>query len=337
MSEQRGTIIGVDLGGTKMLVGAVDGQGKVEHVMRDLTHAEEGAEAVIDRLAALCRRVRAARGPGRPVAAVSVGVPGGVDIVAGVVDKAPNLGWVDVPLAAELEKRLGARVFLDNDVRVAVLGEHAHGVGRGTKTMVGVWVGTGIGGGVIIDGKLHQGARGVAGEIGHSMVDPRGPKCKCGNRGCIEALASRTSIERDLRVAIADGLKSSALKRIKKKGREQLTSGIIDRLLSDEDPAMMKVFARAQGALGRFTANLINTLDPEVVVFGGGIAERLGERFVAPIREVAHAHLLSKRDLDRVRVVATQLGEVAPIVGAAHLARERLARAGATTATTTSG
>ena len=323
------TLIGIDLGGTKMLAGAVGSDGTVRHLSRDLTGAAEGAGAVIERLAVLVEKIQTALGEGDRAAAVSIGVPGGVDVERGIVDKAPNLGWEGLPLAAQLSSRVGLPVFLDNDVRVAVVGEHARGVGAGTRTMVGVWVGTGIGGGVIVDGQLHLGARGLAGEIGHSIVDPRGPRCHCGNRGCIEAIASRTAIERDVRRAIKKGVPSDALKLMKKKGRAELSSGIIAKLLERHDPALHKVFAEAQRALGRFAANLINALDPEVLVFGGGIAERLGETFVAPIRAVAQSHLLSKRDLDKVRVVATQLGETAPIIGAAHLARQRMQRAAA--------
>jgi glucokinase len=319
-------IIGVDLGGTKMLAGAVDEAGRVSQLERELTSAEEGQDAVIARLAGLCERVRGKLPPGTAVEAVSIGVPGGVDIERGVVDKAPNLRWEGVPLAKRLGERLSLKVFLDNDVRVAVLGEHAYGVGRGAHSMIGVWVGTGIGGGIVIDGRLHQGARGVAGEIGHSIVEPDGPRCHCGNRGCIEALASRTSIERELRREVKRGVRSRALERMKKKGRRQLSSGIIEWLLERDDPAMRKVMKRAQRSLGIFTANLINALDPEVVVFGGGIAERMGERFVAPIRDHAMGYLLSKRDLERVRVVPTGLGESAPVAGAAFLARQRLAK-----------
>jgi glucokinase len=318
-------IIGVDLGGTKMLAGAVDEQGKVVgELHRELTHAKEGADRVIARLADLIHQVRSALPSGQTVGGISIGVPGGVNGATGVVDKAPNLGWEGVPLAGRLQVLAGAPVFLDNDVRVAVVGEHAYGVGRGAKSMVGVWVGTGIGGGIIIDGKLLQGARGVASEIGHMIIDPRGPTCHCGNKGCIEAIASRTAMERDVRVRIEKGKKSRALKLMKKKGRTQLSSSIIEKLLEDGDPTMTKVMTKAQGWLGLFTANLINTLDPEVVVFGGGLAERLKEEMVRPIRAIAHAHLLSKRDLDRVRVVATELGEVAPVVGAALLGRNRL-------------
>jgi glucokinase len=185
-------------------------------------------------------------------------------------------------------------------------------------------VGTGIGGGIVVGGRLHTGARGVAGEIGHSVIKPKGPRCHCGNRGCIEVLASRTAIERELKALIADGVRSR-YKKMMRKGHP-LTAHVIEDLLAGGDKAMVRVMKRAQRWLGLFTSNLINALDPEVIVFGGGIAERLGDSFVAPIREEAHQHVLSKRDLDRVRVVATALKEVAPVAGAAVLARERLGR-----------
>lgn len=322
-----GVVIGIDLGGTKMLAGAVDEHGEVLHKERELTRAEEGAEAVIGRLADLVGALadKVASLGGRRVLAVSIGVPGGVDSATGQVDRAPNLRWEKVPLGPLLSSRTGVPVLLDNDVRVAVLGEYVHGAGRGARSMVGVWVGTGIGGGVILDGQLQTGARGVAGEIGHMIVAARGPRCPCGSRGCIEALASRTSIERELRAAVERGARTRVFKRMKKKGRAELTSSIVARALDDEDPALTKVFARAQRYLGLHAANLINALDPEVIVFGGGMAERLGERFVAPIREVAFRHALSRRDLDRVRLEPTALGEDAPLLGAAVLARRRLA------------
>jgi glucokinase len=316
--------IGVDLGGTKMLVGAVDRNGKVTCLERELTKPEDGTDAVIQRLVGVVAKVRAQVEPDAVIEAVAVGVPGGVDVANGVVDKAPNLRWENVPLAQLLGPLVGAPVVLDNDVRVAVMGEHGYGVGRGAKAMVGVWVGTGLGGGIVIDGRLWQGARGVAGEIGHTIVDPKGPKCPCGNRGCIEALASRTSIERDVRREIRKGVKSGILERMESKGRVQLASSIAAWALHKKDKAFMKVFRRAQKNLGLFTANLVNTLDPEVIVFGGGLAERLSEEFVGRIRTEARKHFLSKRDIERVRIVPTLLGETAPVAGAALLARLRL-------------
>jgi glucokinase len=254
-------------------------------------------------------------------------VPGGVNDATGMVDKAPNLNWEKVPLAPTLSRMLdGPRVFLDNDVRVAVIGEHAYGCGRGTQTMVGIFVGTGIGGGVVVDGKIHMGTRGVAGEVGHMIIKPKGPRCPCGKRGCAEALASRTSMERDVRALIDDGMKSHILKIMKKSGRGRLTSSVIAQALEKNDPVMTKVMRRAQRYIGVLVSNVANLLDPEVVVIGGGIAERMGEEFVARIRDVAYERLLVQRDRERIKIVPTSLKENAAPMGAAFVARERLAQ-----------
>jgi glucokinase len=327
MRNGKGLIVGVDLGGTKMHAAAVDEQGAVLASERAKTLPEEGADAVIGRIAGLIRDITATLGAEpRDVTAVCVGVPGGVDDRAGVVDKAPNLHWEKVPLSRLLGDAIGGgRVFLDNDVRVAVLGEHAYGVGKGSRNMVGIFVGTGIGGGLVVDGRLHLGSRGAAGEFGHMVLEPDGPKCPCGKRGCAEALASRTSIERDVRAAIAKGKKSRVLKLMKKEKRPRLTSSVVARALADGDPVMTKVFRRAQDYVGMLVANVVNATDPEVVVIGGGLAERLGEDMVGRIREVAYERFLLQRDRERVRIVATELKDRAAPLGAAWVARSRLA------------
>jgi glucokinase len=324
--RHSGLVIGVDLGGTKMHAAAVDENGTLLHDEREKTLPEEGADAVIGRIADLCRRITLKLDvPHVDLRAVCVGVPGGVDDAAGMVDKAPNLRWEKVPLGHLLSSALGGvRVFLDNDVRVAVTGEHAYGCGKGTRTMVGIFVGTGIGGGVIVDGHLHMGARGVAGEVGHMILKPKGPRCSCGKRGCAEALASRTAMERDVRALISKGHESRVLKLMKKEGRPRLTSSVITRALEKDDPVMVKVMRRAQHHVGVLVGNVVNLLDPEVVVIGGGIAERMGEEFVARIRKVAYERMLVQRDRERVRILPTELKENAAPMGAAFIARQRL-------------
>jgi glucokinase len=327
MAKSPGLIIGVDLGGTKMHVAAVDEAGELLAQARGKTHPEEGADAVIGRLADLVRDVAAQRGAAlADIAAISLGVPGEVNEDSGVVDTAPNLGWVDVPLAQSLSSSLGldgarTRIFLDNDVRVATLGEHAYGVGKGSRTMVGLFVGTGIGGGIIIDGKPHRGGRGSAGELGHMCLAPDGPRCSCGHRGCAEALASRTAMERDVRAALKRGHKS----KLKLGKKQRLTSSAIAKALDDGDKVMHKVWGRALKQLGLLVGNLVNALDPEVVVIGGGLAERLGEEMVRPIREVAYERFLLERDRERVHIEATQLKDAGAPLGAAYLARQKLA------------
>jgi len=329
MRDGDGLVIGVDLGGTKINAAAVDANGEVLAERRTKTLADEGPGPVIGRIASLVAELAAELGGGPDdVQAISIGVPGGVDEALGVVDKAPNLGWENVPLAAQLGEALGtrARIFLDNDVRVAVLGEHAYGVGRGTRTMVGIFVGTGIGGGLIVDGKLHLGSRGAAGELGHMVLVPKGPRCSCGNRGDVEALASRTAMERDVR---AYG-KSETRRILKTEGR--LTSSVVERALAEGCPVMKKVFRRAQKYIGLLVANVVNAIDPEVVVIGGGLAERLGEDMVGRIRDVAYERFLLQRDRERVRIEATTLKDRAAPLGAAFLARQRLRPTGQSTA-----
>jgi glucokinase len=318
-------VIGFDLGGTKMNAAAVDVHGHVIHSDRCKTLAADGPDAVIDRMIGLCKRILEELGDrATDVRAICVGVPGGVDDERGMVDTAPNLGWSQVPLAYRLSSALTLPVFLDNDVRVAVVGEHAYGVGTGTRTMVGIFVGTGIGGGIIVGHHTHHGGRGVAGEIGHMTLLPHGPRCPCGKRGCVEALASRTAMERDVRKLIKKGWKSRIPKLMKKAATDTLTSSVIESALDIDDDVMRKVMKDAQYYLGLLAGNLANALDPEVIVIGGGIAERLGERFVAPIREHAYKHFLVQRDREKVRIVPTELKDLAAPLGAAFLARERV-------------
>lgn len=318
-------VIGFDLGGTKMHAACVDSDGHVIHSEREKTLAADGPDAVIDRMIGLCTRIVGELGArASDVKALCVGVPGGVDDARGVVDTAPNLGWSQIPLVERLSSALGVRVFLDNDVRIAVVGEHAYGVGKGTRTMVGIFVGTGIGGGIVVGGHTHHGGRGVAGEIGHMTLLPHGPRCGCGKRGCAEALASRTAMERQARRLIKKGWDSKIPKIMKKAEHDTLTSSVIERALDAGDDVMKKVIEDAQYYLGLLAGNLANALDPEVIVIGGGVAERLGERFVAPIRAHAYKHFLVQRDREKVRIVATELKDLAAPLGAAFLARERL-------------
>jgi len=160
--------------------------------------------------------------------------------------------------------------------------------------------------------------------VGHMIVQVDGPVCGCGNHGCIEALASRTAMERDVRAAIHAGQKSCVLKLMEERGKDRMTSSIIQRALKRNDPVMCKVMKRAQYFLGMAVASVVNLLDPECIVMGGGIAERLGESFVAPIRKTAYENFLRRHDAERVKIVTGTLGDNAGPLGAVVLARRRL-------------
>jgi len=256
--------------------------------------------------------------------AASIGAPGPVDPDRGIVHHAPNLGWIEFPLGPTLAKRLRVPVFLENDVNAGTVGEHTLGAGAGATNLIGIFVGTGIGGGIIVNGKLYEGSHGGAGEIGHMIMVVDGPLCGCGHRGCIEAVASRTAMERDVRAAIKGGQKSIVLELMKRRNKTRMTSSVINAALKRKDPVMQDVMQRVQRYLGVLVANVVNLLDPECVVIGGGLAGRLGEQYVGPIRENAHEHFFREQDIKRVRVVAGKLGDNAGAFGAVVLARRRL-------------
>ena len=311
---------GVDLGGTSFIAVVANGKGRVLGSAGSVTTPEAEPQATIQQIGdCIVEAAKEASIDPTAIRAIGIGAPGAVDLKRGVVVRAPNLGWNDVPLAATLRKRLGTDVVLGNDVQVAILGEHAFGAARGVKRAVGIWVGTGIGGGLISRGRIDRGFRGAAGEIGHMLIKEDGPVCSCGRRGCVEALASRTAMERDVR---ASETESAALRIMKERNKDRMTSSVIARALKENDPVMIEVMARAQHYLGLLAGNVVNLFDPEMIVIGGGIAQRLKETFVAPIAEVARSRFLRPDQEKRIRIVHARLGDHSGALGACALARQ---------------
>ncbi|MGH9431954.1 MAG: ROK family protein [Terriglobia bacterium] len=322
---QKRAIAGIDLGGTSIKALVVDEKYKTLATVKRKTKAAAKPDDLMEEISSVIEE--AAKDAGLKVKdlfAVSIGAPGTIDTRRGIVLEAPNLGWKDVTLAEGLKKQLGVQVLVDNDVNVGVVGEHALGAGEKVSELVGIFVGTGIGGGIIIQGELYGGSRGGAGEIGHTVILADGPVCSCGHRGCAEALASRTAMERDVLDAIKGGQKSVVPKILQEKGKDRITSSVIQAALAQNDAVMMEVLQRAQRYLGILVANMVNLLDPERVVIGGGIAERFGEDFVAPIRQAAYEYFLHGRDAKRIKILPGALGDKAGALGAAVLAQKRL-------------
>ena len=326
--RKRQPFIGVDLGGTSLRAGVVAANGELLALEKRKTHPEQGGAAVIDRMAdAIHKALKLAGLRPRDVGGVGVGIPGPIDAERGVVRLAVNLGpdWNNLPLADELYARLGLPVRLDNDVRVGALGEHTHGAGQGLDDMVAVFVGTGVGGGLVLGGQLRSGWRGSAGEVGHSVVaGDNGVLGKTGQPGSVEPLASRTGMERQIKDLVGAGRASVVPDLMLKLGDGRLTSSVIYQALRQKDAVMAEVLAEAQHALGLLAGNLINILDPQMIVFGGGVTERLGNRFVAPIRQVAYANAINKQNVRGVRIVPAGLKDASGVVGAAVLARRTL-------------
>lgn len=316
-------VVGMDLGGTKILAAIVDESGQIVAEAKLQTKAEKGPDAVIRRIAATARE--AARRAGidwSEVKGVGIGAPGPMNPNTGIVYNPPNLpGWDEIALGPRLSKSLRVPVFLENDVNLGTLGEHALGAGRGASDMVGIFVGTGVGGGLILDGKLRSGFRHAAAEVGHMIVLADGPVCGCGKRGCLESVASRTAIQRDIRLGIAAGRESLISKLMEERG--SLTSGVLVKAFRKRDPLVTEVVGRAQWYLGLLTASIVNMIDPEMIVFGGGVAEAMGDRFLEPIRLTARQYYIQQTDADKVRIVLATLGDHAGVLGAAVLARQR--------------
>jgi glucokinase len=329
--EGQGCWLGVDLGGTKILAAVVDADGNIVSQAKQRTMADMGPDSVIERIVDTARKaIEPHETCAEVLVAAGVGAPAPVDVAIGTVYGAPNLaGWGEIDLGPRLEEALGIPTFVDNDVNLGTLGEFERGAGQGTRHMVGVFVGTGVGGGVIVDGRLFRGFRDSAGEVGHMIVLPNGPLCGCGRRGCLEALASRTAMERDIRAGIDAGRGANVAQLIASSKRQRLTSGVIKKAVDAGDELTLEVIDRAQFYLGILVANIVNFFDPQMVVFGGGVVEALGDRFLEPIRQTARANFKQERDADQIRIVPAILGDYAAVHGAAILASQQLAQSAA--------
>lgn len=317
--KSKKAAVGIDVGGTSMRAAVVDAAGEILGEAEDKTDVGGGLEGVTAQVAACVKAAAKDAGMSlRRLAGVGVGVPGAVDSARGQVYTAPNLGWTEAPFGDTLREALGCEVAVDNDVNVAVLGEQKFGAARGVDDVLGVWVGTGIGGGVVLGGRLHRGARAAAGEVGHTIVLPDGPVCGCGNRGCVEALASRTAIEREIFRAVHRGDPSVVPELLEAKGKTRVTSGILKKALARKDPTVQAAMRRAVRFLGIALSGWVNVLDPARVVLGGGVVEKLGDSLVERVEEEANRHTI--RAAGRFpEYVAAELGDQSGILGAAGL------------------
>jgi glucokinase len=256
----------------------------------------------------------------KQIAGVGIGAPGAVDFGGGTVIFAPNMdGWKDVPLKKDLEKQLGVPVFVENDCNIAALGVYVAELKSKPKSMVGIFVGTGIGGGIIINGELYSGFGHTAGEIGHMVVEISGPKCGCGNKGCFEALASRTAIFQQIKAGIKDGQKT-ILTEMLGSDLEDLRSGDLRKAIRRGDKFVDRIVEGAAEYIGIATANLVNILNPEVVVLGGGVIEALSDEMMGVIVETATDYAMPGA-MKGVEIIASKLGDNAGITGGAVLAR----------------
>lgn len=312
-------IIGVDLGGTKIVVGAMPEDGSREIATRtDLTRAERGAETVVDRIVAMIAQVISdviAEHGARPqdFLGVGIGAPGPLDRERGIVVVAPNLGWRDFPLRDAIAERIRLPAALDNDANCATFGEWWRGAAQGARHVVGITIGTGIGGGVVIDGKLFHGASDVAGEIGHTTIDSTGRYCRCGNYGCLEAYASGPAIALRAREALERN-EASMLRTMVNGNMEQLTAAMVYDAAHSGDSLALEIVRDTAKFLGTGVGNILNILNPDVVVFTGGVTQA-GEKLFEPLRAEVKRRAF-RPAVDACRIVVGSLGATAGMVGA---------------------
>jgi glucokinase len=313
-------VLGIDIGGTNLVVGSVAEDGSALHALRsEPTHAEAGQQDVLDRLITLAQRtIEQTRRevPEAEILGVGVGAPGPLDTKSGIVLLTPNLGWVNLPLRQIIHERLGLPAALDNDANCAILGEWWMGAARGTRNAIGITIGTGIGGGIVVEGKLFHGASDCAGEIGHTTIDTEGRRCKCGNYGCLEAYASGPNIA----LRAVEEIKAGAVSRLSSYvGGDlgQVTAQTVYQAAHDGDDLALEVVNDTAKFLGTGIANLLNIFNPEVVVVCGGVTLAGDHLFVPLRREVARRAF--KPAVNVCRIVPCELTGTAGVYGAAKV------------------
>jgi glucokinase len=310
----------IDLGGTNTACALATADGSLVAQRSIPTDSHEGPERVLDRIAAAVEDLAQTAG-GRPEA-VGMGVPGLVDRDTGVVRFVPNLPtqWRAVPAARHLGERLGCPVHLLNDARMATLGELAFGRGRGVGTMIFFTIGTGIGGGVVIDGTLRLGALGAAGELGHQVIEPNGPPCGCGGRGCLETLASGTAIAAEGVRLMRMGM-APRLHEMSGGSADRVDTRLMAEAATAGDAHIRATIVRAGAAIGIGAANIVHSIHPELVVLGGGVAQ-IGALLIDAVRDtmVQRVGMFPAHD---VRVEQSALGDLAGLYGGVALAAHR--------------
>ncbi len=319
MPNRSRYIIGVDLGGTNIVVGAMPEDGSREIAFRSSpTRSSEGEDSVVERMIQMIEDVIAVTmaetgAPRENFLGVGVGAPGPLDREKGIIITAPNLGWKMFPLRDRIQSVTGLHTTLDNDANCATMGEAWTGAAKGAKNVIGVTIGTGIGGGIIIDGKLYHGSSDVAGEIGHMTIDSTGRRCGCGNYGCLEAYASGTAIADRAREALA-GETEGVLMTMCDKNLEKVTAQMVYKAAKEGDLVAIDVVRETARFLGAGIGALLNVLNPEVVVLAGGVVNA-GEALFAPLKAEIRRRAFAPA-VDACQIVPGALGGSAGVVGA---------------------
>jgi len=321
--------VGVDLGGTNIKVVATDRKGDVFCEENIPTESEKGPIKVIGKIISLIKNLRHNKTISeRNLRAIGIAAAGVVDMEEGICKFLPNFptGWRDIPLAKKIEKSIGSRVFLINDVRAMTLGEKTFGAGRGIKNLVCIALGTGIGGGIVIDGKLYFGQEGFAGEIGHQTIELNGPKCGCGNYGCLEALASGSNLTSQGIRLVKQGA-TTIIRDLVGNDLNKINPEIIAEAARRGDSCAREILEREAEYLGTGIANLVVILNPEMIIVGGGVA-KAADLLLEGIKKVLRQRVHMGPDVDKLKIVRSKLQDRAGAIGAATWAMLKISKIG---------
>lgn len=326
MPKKKEYALGIDLGGTKTLASVVDiTSGEVISSARKRTRAERGQDFVAQRTTELATAaLDAAKLPdGTSITAIGIGAAGQIDRKAGVVVDAPNLGVKDMPLGDILGKQFGVPVAVGNDVEVAALGEYIYGAGQGFSNFVCVFVGTGIGSGIVQNGHMYTGLTGTAGEVGHIVIEANGRICGCGARGCLEAYASRTAITKAIMADIHHGRPSWLAEEAAQQllgGETIIRSGLLAKALEQKDELTIEILTEAADYLGIALASIMNFYNPEAIILGGGVIEAIDLLFEGAVHRARVTALSASAHT--TKILRAKLGDFSGVVGAACLGAE---------------
>ena len=310
-------VISVDMGGTNIRVGVVDGIGQVKHKQSIMTQANLGKESVVERLIQLIQGVYNDVSREQKVIGLSLAVPGPYDIKAGVFYNPPNLpGWDKFYFRETLEKYLVIPIHIINDANAAALGEYTYGFGKGFKNLVYLTLGTGVGSGTIINGELLLGSRGFAPEFGHMTIDKNGPVCNCGNIGCLEALSSGTAISRIAREEMKNG-SDSILSEMCSGEFNRIDAKMVAQAAVHADRLALSIMKEAGSNLGVGLVNIIHSFDPEIIVLGGGLTESLDIMMPSIKAEISNRVMINQKN--KVELAVSQIEEDVALLGAASI------------------
>ncbi|MEJ7640507.1 MAG: ROK family protein, partial [Singulisphaera sp.] len=306
-------VVGIDLGGTKILTGVIGAENEILGRSKRSTPAKEGSEAILQAIVdCVDEALESARVGRDEIAGAGVGSPGPLNPETGVILFSANLNVRDFALGPDLSRQLGRPVLVQNDVRVGGYGEFRLGAGRGYQDLIAAFIGTGIGGCLVQGGQVVTGATGNAGEIGHIILKAGGPKCGCGARGCMEALASRTAIARRITRAMRKGIPTVLSEKLSRKSGRLKSGDLADAVAASDHVALQEVH-RAAHFLGLGLGSLINVLGPEIVIIGGGVTEALGDPWLELVRTATRRQALTDRD-GKIRIERAALGDDAGIL-----------------------